>query len=201
MSQNPKSPSPKPVRRNIDLDTEVDVETYGRASRADLIHQLKETKALLANMVGEMRVQENRMNECVRIVSHTYEMIYGTVAEYAATVWWNERVNKNVHYLPPAWFASRVQKFSEMLFETYDLKGLSMRPPPRELAGNMFIADEPLNPGSKLYQAMCSYNGEINKQRIQAAFIDMMQAVPLPDTHKQEFLNEVVEHADAKTAG
>lgn len=202
MSQPPKSPSRRQPRRRIDLDTEADVEIYSRATRDGLIQQLREKETLLANTVGEMRVQENRMNECVRIVSDAYALIYGMVAEYAAAVWWNERVSGANNPLPPAWFAGRVQKFSEELFEKYDLKGLAMRPPAHMVAGNLFISKKQMNPGSKLHEALCVQGSqEINTALIRAAFIELMKSAPLPDTHRDEFLSEVVEHVDAKKEG
>ena len=202
MNQPPKSPSRRQPRRRIDLDTEADIEIYSRATRDDLIQQLREKETLLSNTVGEMRVQENRMNECVRIVSDAYALIYGMVAEYTAAVWWNERVNNSNTALPPEWFASRVQKFSEDLFEKYDLKGLSLRPPAHMVAGNVFIAKTPVNPGSKLHQALRVAGSEdINPALIRASFIELMQSAPLPGTYRDEFLRKVAENGDTKKEG
>lgn len=198
MSQTPKSRSPKPVRRRIDLDTETDIEIYSRASRDMLIQEIKEVRQLLSNTVGEMRVQENRMNECVTITTKLYTLIFSLVAEYSAALWWNERVNAAAKPLPPSWFASRVQEFTEKLFEEHDLKGLQMRPAAHLVAGNVFISKRPVNPGSKLHQALSGNEQEISQRLIRAAFIELMSKVPLPLDDKDRFVAEVLEDADTK---
>lgn len=198
MSQPPKSRSSKAVRRRIDLDADDGIEIYSRSSREALIQELKDVKQLLSNTVGEMRVQENRMNECVIIATKLYTLVFGLVAEYSAALWWNDKVNATAKPLPPAWFASRVQDFAEKLFEEHDLKGLQMRPAAHLVAGNVFISKKKVNPGSKLHQALSGNEADISERLIRAAFIELMSKVPLPLDDKDRFVAEVLEDADTK---